>query len=145
MDYTAEIENVKTQLLNEGFTQEKLNQLIDLAAQEALDMALDELKEKDDAVLDEMGSKMQNAPTTQEEAIAQLNLVFQNAYGDNYENKKLELIYNYLKEALDQTVSAKNLYQRYQAGDPSAVAFIKSQEGNPDVQKLAQAFIDENK
>ena len=37
MDYTAEIENVKTQLLNEGFTQEKLNQLIDLAAQEALD------------------------------------------------------------------------------------------------------------
>lgn len=137
MDYTAEIENVKNELRSLGFTEDKLNQLLDLATQEALSIALEDLKESSDT-LDDISSLLENTPTTAEDAINQLNMVFQKAYGDNYENKKLELIYQYLKQTAEDTKSAKDLYARYQAGDPSAVAFVKSQENNPDVQDLAK-------
>ncbi len=144
MDYTAEIENVKNELRSLGFTEDKLNQLLDLAAQEALSIALEDLKESNDT-LDDISSLLENTPTTAGDAINQLNMVFQKAYGDNYENKKLELIYQYLKQTAEDTKSAKDLYARYQAGDPSAIAAVKSQEGNPDVQKLAKAMEEEIK
>ncbi|MBU1120185.1 hypothetical protein KKA50_03260 [Patescibacteria group bacterium] len=136
MDYNVEIENVKQELMSLGFTDDKLNQLLDLAAQEAIATAMDDLKEADDQTLDELEQNIQTEPTNDEDAVKQLNMVFQKAYGDNYENKKLELMYQYLKQTVEETRAAKDLYTRYQAGDPTAVATVKAQEGNPEAQKI---------
>jgi len=136
MDYNLEIENVKRELMSLGFTDDKLNQLLDLAAQEAIATAMDDLKDADNQTLDELALNMQTEPTNAEDAVNQLNMVFQKAYGDNYENKKLELIYQYLKQTAEETKAAKDLYARYQAGDPTAIATVKAQEGNPEAQKI---------
>lgn len=136
MDYNVEIESVKQELRSLGFTDDKLNQLLDLAAQEAIATAMDDLKEADDQTLEELSLNMQTEPTNDTDAVNQINMVFQKAYEDNYENKKLELIYQYLKQTTEETKAAKDLYTRYQAGDPTAIATIKAQEGNPEAQKI---------
>jgi len=137
MDYTTEIENIKNELKAIGFNEEKLNQLIDLAAEELLQEAIDTLGETaDDATLETVAQEMNKQITTQEEAQARIDMVFQKAYGMEAENKKNEFLLNYLKATLEDTKKAKDLYNRYQAGDPSAVATVKAQEGNPDVQKV---------
>ena len=137
MDYTTEIENVKSQLKQIGFDDEKLNQLMDLAAEEILQDTVDTLGETaDDATLEMVAQEMEKQVTTQEEVIARINMIFEKAFGTEAENKKNEFLLNYLKQTLEDTTKAKDLYNRYQAGDPSAVATIKAQEGNPDVQKV---------
>ena len=138
MDYTTEIENIKNELKAIGFDDEKLNQLMDLAAEEVLEMAVNTLGETvDEATLEMVTTEMQKEVTTQEEAQARLNMIFEKAYGQEAENKKNEFLLNYLKSTLEDTKKAKDLYDRYQAGDPSAVATIKAQEGNPDAQQIA--------
>lgn len=138
MDYTAEIENIKNALKAIGFDEEKLNQLMDLAAEELLQEAIDTLGETaDDATLEMVAKEMDKQITTQEEAQTRINMIFEKAYGMEVENKKNEFLLNYLKATLEDTKKTKDLYDRYQAGDPSAVATIKAQEGNPDAQQIA--------
>lgn len=129
-----DIEQLKSELRSLGFTEEKLNQLMDLAAQEVLDIALEDLESTaDDATLEEMAVMMES---NTEDTTKKLNMIFEKAYGVNAENKKLELLTAYLKSVIEDTKKAKDLYARYQAGDPAAVATVKAQEGNPDVQAI---------
>lgn len=133
-----DIENLKNELRALGFTEEKLNQLLDLAAEEILDIALNDLEANvDDATMEELANTMSTQPSDATEATKRINMVFEKAYGANAEYKKVELISNYLKQAIEETKAAKDLYARYQAGDPAAVAQVKAQEGNPDVQAIA--------
>jgi len=131
-----DIEQIKNELRSAGFTENKLNELLELASQEAVATALDVLKDSEEETLDEISAQVQNPPMNEDDALKQLNLIFQKAYGDNYEAKRLELIAQYLQQTLEETKAAQDLLTRYQAGDPTAVATIKAQEGNPDVQKL---------
>lgn len=129
-----DIENLKNELRTLGFDEEKINGLMDLAAQEALDTAMEDLGAlENDADLEEL-AQMISDPT--KDNASKLNMIFQKAYGMNAENKKMELLVSYLQSVIEDTKKAKDLYNRYQAGDPSAVAQIKAQEGNPDVQAV---------
>ena len=137
MDTSQQIENVKAQLREIGFDEDRLNQLMDLAAEEAIDIAMEDLAETaSDEVLEQLASGSKDEITTPEQAVERINKVFESAYGPNAEQKKLELILAYLQETLEQTKQAKDLLQRYQAGDPTAVAQVKAQEGNPDTQEI---------
>lgn len=132
-----DIDNIKNELRTLGFTEDKLDQLMDLAAEEALAITIEELQTTaSDEVLEDLAKTFENEPTNESDATAKLNMVFDKAYGPNANAKKEELILTYLKETLEDTKKAKDLYTRYQSGDPSAVATIKAQEGNPDVQKV---------
>ena len=132
-----DIEQLKNELRSLGFTEDKLNELLELAAQEALDIALDDLEATvDDATMEELANIIGTQPINAVDATNKLNLVFEKAYGENAETKKMELISNYLKQTIEDTKAAKDLYDRYQAGDPTAIAMVKAQEGNPDVQKI---------
>lgn len=129
-----DIEQLKSELRSLGFSEEKLNQLMDLAAQEVLDIALGDLESTaDDVTLEEMAVMMES---NTEDTTKKLNMIFEKAYGINAENKKVELLTAYLKSVIEDTRKAKDLYARYQAGDPAAVAQIKAQDGNPDVQAI---------
>jgi hypothetical protein len=75
---------------------------------------------------------------TKENAMQKLNDLFTGVYGEEAPSKKQELILNYLKKSLDQIDKVKDLLNRYKAGDPSAVAAMAAQEGNPDVQKILE-------
>ena len=90
----------------------------------------------DDATMEELAKMMEVQPTNPEEALTRVKVIFDKAYGTNAEAKKTELVGNYLKEVIEDTKKAKDLYARYQAGDPAAVATVKAQEGNPDVQAI---------
>jgi len=137
MEYTAEIESIKNQLRMIGFDDTKLNQLMNLATEEILQQAIDTLGETaDDATLEMIAQEVDRPINTSEEAFARISLIFEKAYGPEAENKKNEMLLDYLKQTLEATKSAKELYNKYQAGDPTAVATIKAQEGNPDVQKV---------
>lgn len=137
MDYSSEIDNLISQLTQLGFDEEKKNQLLDLASEELIDDAVDYLGENaDDAVLEEVSLEMEKELTTTQEAQTRLNMLLEKAYGNEAENKKGEFIVNYLTRVIEDTKQAKDLYDRYQAGDPSAIAAVKAQEGNPDAQEI---------
>jgi phosphoglycolate phosphatase-like HAD superfamily hydrolase len=139
MDTKQQIEEVKTQLKAEGFDDNKLNQLLDLAAEDALDTALQDLgNNAPDEIIEQLSKEPDTEIQTQEEAMSRIEKVFATAYGENAEQKKLELILSYLQETLEQTKQAKDLYDRYQAGDPTAVAQVKAQENNPDVDEVVK-------
>lgn len=140
MDYTAEIENVKNELRTLGFDDEKINQLMDLAAQEAIDTAILDLQDKDENTLNQLSQEMVSNPTNAEDAMANINKVFVSAYGDQAKVKKQEFVLNYMKDTLQQTKIAKNLLTKYQAGDPTAIAIVKAQEGNPNLKKIVDAL-----
>ncbi len=79
---------------------------------------------------------MEKPITTPQEAQAKLTMILEKAYGTEAENKKGEFIVNYLRTTVEDTKKAKDLYDRYQSGDPSAVAAIKAQEGDSDAQEI---------
>jgi DNA-binding transcriptional MerR regulator len=120
-----------------GFDDNEINQLLDLAAEEALDVALNEIDEKlNDQELKELSQQLEKPIQTKEDAEEKLNLIFNKVYGENAENKKLELITKYMKETVEITKKSKDLFDRYQQGDPTAVATIQSNMGDPDVQAI---------
>jgi DNA-binding transcriptional MerR regulator len=120
-----------------GFEDNEINQLLDLAAEEALDVALNEIDEKlNDQELKELSQQLEKPIQTKEDAEEKLNLIFNKVYGENAENKKLELITKYMKETVEITKKSKDLFDRYQQGDPTAVATIQSNMGDPDVQAI---------
>jgi DNA-binding transcriptional MerR regulator len=120
-----------------GFDDNEINQLLDLAAEEALDVALNEIDEKlNDQELKELSQQLEKPIQTKEDAEEKLNLIFNKVYGENAENKKLELVNKYMKETIEITKKSKDLFDRYQQGDPTAVATIQSNMGDPDVQAI---------
>jgi DNA-binding transcriptional MerR regulator len=120
-----------------GFEDNEINQLLDLAAEEALDVALNEIDEKlNDQELKELSQQLEKPIQTKEDAEEKLNLIFNKVYGENAENKKLELVNKYMKETIEITKKSKDLFDRYQQGDPTAVATIQSNMGDPDVQAI---------
>lgn len=143
MDYITEIENIKQQLLSLGLTEEKYNELLNLAAEEMMDSALSELQEKDLEVLQNLESQLIPEVSTLEEANKNIDLIFTAAYGEKAEEKKQEMLYEYLKDTLEATNKTKDLLTRYQAGDPTAVAAIESQKDNPQVQEVMN-YMDTN-
>lgn len=137
MDTAQQIESVKAQLTEVGFDEEKLNQLLDLAAEEAIDIAMEDLQTTaSDEVLEQLATEVDQEVQTPEEAISRINKIFETAYGVDAETKKLNMILAYLQDTLDQTIQAKDLLKRYESGDPTAVAQVKAQEGNPDTQEI---------
>ena len=137
MDTNQQIEDVKNQLRAEGFDEEKLNKLMDLAVEEIMDIAMTELENTaSDETLEQLASEQDAPVSTVEEGVDRLERIFVAAYGENADQKKLEMMLAYLQDTLEQTRKAKDLLQKYQAGDPSAVAQVKAQEGNPDVDEV---------
>lgn len=67
-----------------------------------------------DDELDSITKELEKPLNNKEDAIQRISILFQKAYGDNAENKKLELINEYLKKPLDLAKESKDLLQRYQ-------------------------------
>lgn len=142
MDYNTELENAKQKLLQLGFTEEKYNQLLELAAEELIDRALIDLQEKDLPLLEELERNLVPEPTNIEEANKNIELIFVSAYGEQAELKRQEMLMEYLNTTIQQTITTKDLIERYQAGDPTAIATIESSKNHPDVQEVLK-LIDE--
>lgn len=138
MDYLNEIEIVKSKLKDNGFTDEDINQLINLAIDNAVEVALDDLQDKEPQVIAQLNKDLNQIPVTTENAMQKLNTIFNHVYGKEANTKKQELVLNYLQGSLEHVQQVKDLLNRYQAGDPSAVAALSAQEGNPDVQNILE-------
>lgn len=143
MDYAQQLENAKQQLLSLGFTEEKFNELLNLAAEEMMDNALNDLQEKDLEILQNLESQLIPEVTTTEEANKNITLIFTAAYEDKAEEMRQKMLLDYLNTTIEQTKSIKDLLERYQAGDPAAIAAIEAQKDNPDVQEFVK-YMEEN-
>lgn len=138
MDYLDQIETVKNNLKDRGFTDEDINQLTNLAIDNAVEIALEDLQDKDPKIIAQLNQDLSQTQTTTENAMQKLNTIFNQVYGVEANTKKQELVLNYLQESLEHLDKVKDLLNRYEAGDPSAVAAISAQEGNPDVQNILE-------
>ena len=133
----TELEQYINELKSFGFKDDEINQLLDLAAEEALDTALNEIAEKlNNQQLEELSKQLEKPIQTKEDAKEKLDLIFTKVYGENAETKKVELITKYMKETVEITKKSKDLIDRYQQGDPTAIATIESNMGDPDVQAI---------
>jgi len=137
MDYLSKIEEVKQELLSLGFTEDKYNELLELAIQEAIDITLVDLREKDDVVVQELEQNLKKDIAQEEDAKSNIDLIFTTTYGEKAEEMKSKLVFEYLETALEETKKAKDLFERYQSGDPTAVATINANKDNPEIEELA--------
>lgn len=143
MDYNTELTNAKQKLIELGFTEDKYNQLLELAAEELLDKALIDLQEKDLPLLEEIEKNLIAEPTNIEEANKNIEMIFVGAYGEQAEEKRQEMLLGYLNTTIQQTIAAKDLVERYKAGDPTAIATIESSKDHPDVQEVLKLMEEE--
>lgn len=143
MDFNTELEGIKQKFLSMGFTEEKYNELLEMAAEEMMDTALMDLQEKDILLLEQLEKNLVAEPTTAEEANKNIGLIFTTAYGEKAEETRQKMLLDYLNTTLEQTNSVKDLLQRYQEGDPTAIAAIEAQKDNPDVQEFVK-YMEEN-
>ncbi|KKP57034.1 hypothetical protein A3K02_00195 [candidate division WS6 bacterium RIFOXYD1_FULL_33_8] len=142
MNPNIEFEELKKQLFELGFNEEKINQLLDLALEDAIDIVIADLSENaDESVLTQLEELIQTPINTQQEAIDRISQIFVKAYGDMAETKKFEYINQYLRDVIEDAKSIKEQMEKYQAGDPTAVAAVQSNIGDPDAQAI-QDFID---
>lgn len=136
------IEQKREELKSLGFTEEKINQLLDLATEEAIDIAVAEAGEKlSDEELESLAEEIDKPINNAQDATDRLNTIFQAVYKGQAENKKIELINNYLQDSIDMTKNMKNLAEKYAQGDPRAVANVKSNLNTPEAKRI-QSFID---
>lgn len=142
MDYEIQLQNAKQKLLGLGFTEEKYNELMELAAEEIMDATLVDLQEKDMTILEELERNLIEQPKTIEEANRNIQLIFSSAYGNQAEETKQRMLLEYLNVTIEETVATKDLLERYQTGDPTAIAVIEANKDNPDAQELAK-YIEE--
>ena len=143
MDYTQQIEAAKQELLSLGFTEEKYNKLLELALEELVDNALNELQEKDMEALQNLESKLIPDVTSLDEANKNLDLILSVAYGEKAFETKQKMLADYLNLTIEETKSVKDLLQRYQAGDPTAIAAIEAQKDNPELEELIKYLTEE--
>ena len=137
MDPQAEFESLKQELFSLGFDQAKFDELLEIAAQEAVAIAIEDLESiEDEQALEELSTLMNTPVADKTEAEERINKLFSTAYGQEAESKKLALIVNYLKETVEITKGSKDLMARYEAGDPTAVASVQSNMGDPEVQAI---------
>ncbi|MGI6443488.1 MAG: hypothetical protein ACOX06_00530 [Candidatus Dojkabacteria bacterium] len=142
MDIRQQIEGVKQDLLSEGLMEEKLKELEGLAAEEAIEQALQDLQEKDIATIEALEQSLVMQPKSLEEAGKNIQLIFDTAYGEQSETMRQQMLYTYLSNVLANIRNSKDLLARYQAGDPTAIAVIESNKNNPEVEELLQYMED---
>jgi hypothetical protein len=136
------IEQKKEELRSLAFTDEKINQLLDLATEEAIDIAVADAGEKlSNEELETLAQEIDKPIKNAQDATERLNAIFQAVYKDQAESKKIELIDNYLQDSIDMTKNMKNLAESYAKGDPRAVANVKSNLNTPEAKKI-QSIID---
>lgn len=159
MDYTQEIENAKQQLFSLGFTEEKYNELLTLGTEEIIEKALTDLQEKDLESLEALENNLVEEPEDIDEATRNLDLIFATAYGQQANETKQKMLLEYLNQTIQQTRTTKNLLERYQAGDPTAIAtieankntqeaievanYIEQKKNEEDIQKIADEVVEE--
>lgn len=137
MNPQEEFESLKQELFSLGFNQPKFDELLELAAQEAVAIALEDLELiEDEQKLEELSTLMNTPVNDKSEAEERINKLFITAYGQEAESKKLALVINYLKETVEITKSSKDLMARYEAGDPTAIASVQSNIDEQEVQAV---------
>lgn len=141
MDYNIEIEKIKQELITLGFTQEKIEELLKLALEEITDIALVEIRDKDITAIEEVGNTLSSTTSSPEEVVNNIATLLKTAYGENSEEARGKLMYEYLLSTLDEARKAKDLVNRYQAGDPTAVATINANKDDPEVQEIINTGI----
>lgn len=137
----TELEQSIQELKSLGFSDEKVNQLLDLAAEEALEVALNDIDQKlNDQELDELSKLLEKPIQNKKDAKEKLDHIFKTVYKENAKNRKTELVNKYLKETIELTKQSKDLIDRYHQDDPTAVATIESNIGDPDIQAIKDAI-----
>ena len=108
-----------------------------------MDNALNELQEKDMEALQNLESKLIPDVTSLDEANKNLDLILSVAYGEKAFETKQKMLADYLNLTIEETKSVKDLLQRYQAGDPTAIAAIEAQKDNPELEELIKYLTEE--
>ena len=105
MDYTTALEETRKKLLDLGFTEKQYEELLEEAAEEMINLALLKLEEKDLNILQSLQNQLIPEVSTLEEAEKNIDLIFSTAYGEESEEMKKKMLYEYLQKTLEQTAS----------------------------------------
>lgn len=144
MDYLQQLEQLKKDFIEVGLTEDVFEKLQSLALEESLDRAMGDIPEEK-MNEEEMKALAEREIKTEEDFKILYDAVFTKAYGEEEGKKKsVEFIIEYLKESLEIAKQSKDLAQRYQAGDPTAVATVQANIDNPDVKEIEKIMADES-
>ncbi len=134
------IEKTVQEMLNEGFTEEQIVELLQIASEEIEDTLFVELgKRLNDQEVEQYEIRAKNASTTQEKEalLEEMASVF---FGSDAYQKMAAITVSILNETRNLTKSLKQMEKAYQAGDPVIRKQAEDAMKDPRVQKLMEKW-----
>lgn len=121
-----------------GFTDDKIEQLVDAVSLEIEDAVIADAAEKyNDDELKQLKVEISKIKTP-DEYNQKLEEIAQKAYGDEYKEKLEDLLAQQLEQAAQDTQDVRETYQKYAAGDPETVKKVKEMEKSPEVKQMLE-------
>lgn len=134
------IEKTVQEMLNEGFTEEQIVELLQIASEEIEDTLFVELgKRLNDQEVEQYEIRAKNASTTQEKE-ALLEEMASVVFGSDAYQKMAAITVSILNETRKLTKSIKQMEKAYQAGDPVIRKQAEDAMKDPRVQNLMEKW-----
>ena len=122
-----------------GFTKEQIEEIIELSQSDILEIIMSDFVEvvTDEAKLEQYAKRLEEAQTAEaKEAV--MNEICTIAYGENAQKSKLDIVAVVLEDLLADANKMRDLYGKYQQGDPEAVRVIDELRNMPEVKDMAE-------
>lgn len=137
------MENLKkkiVELKNLGFSQEQTQEILLTGEKEVLEKVMEEFTTKsEEDVVQSYVNKVENAKNDDKKLNEIFGEIMTKLYGaQNVENKKEELLMEYVQSIIDITKETKNVLEKHSQNDPQTVKTMEEAQKNPKVQELAK-------
>ncbi|MBN1618569.1 hypothetical protein JW887_04505 [Candidatus Dojkabacteria bacterium] len=134
----TKFEEVQEKLKQIGYTQEKIQELVELLAPEVEHSLFYDVAEKlSDQDVEGYTQRIRQAQDKDayNSIVAELAKI---AYGEQYEAKMHDLFAQQLDQIAEQTLKMRSTYRKYAAGDPDTVKSVNDAANSEDVKKIMQ-------
>lgn len=136
---SEKINNVIKSFVEFGFTKEQIEEIIALSQTDILEIIMSDFVDvvTDESILEEYATRLEASQTPQEkeEIISEICVL---TYGAEAEQKKLDVVTVVLEDLLADATKMRDLYGKYQQGDPETVKAIDELQNMPEVKDLVE-------
>ncbi len=139
-------ENLIQELRNLNFNQEQIDQIMQIGEEEIVDIVLEDFAfNAPEEKVQEYAQKLSEFKGNPEKFAITFNEIMAIHYGpENIENKKQELLTEYLQNIVNLTKETKAVQEKYSQGDPETIKAVEEAKNSPIVQNMAKKIDDDN-
>jgi flagellar hook-basal body complex protein FliE len=128
-----------------GFSKEQTTEILILGEEEILDKVLEDFASRAEPdLVNKYISDVKSASNEPQKLSALFTEIMSHLYGsENVEEKREELLIEYVQRVIDLTKETRNVYKKYSEGDPETVEAVEKAKQDPEIQDMAKKIQEE--